>query len=96
MNNLLTIVHPGVETTATSRPQLARRLISIDNARIGLLDNGKVNAGALLKSIAAKLQALGAGEIRAWKKQHAAEPADTHIPAILAWKPDLVLVAVGD
>jgi hypothetical protein len=96
MSNTLTILHPGVEKPAQAQPQPAPRRKALQGARLALLDNGKVNAGALLKVVAARLQQLGVGEVRAWKKQHAAQPGEVQIPELLDWKPDLVLTGVGD
>jgi hypothetical protein len=96
MTTPLTILHPGVEDAIAARPALAQRLASVQGKRIALLDNGKVNAGAILMAVAKRLQALGAGEVRAWKKQHASRPGDKEIPLIRHWGPDLALVGLGD
>lgn len=96
MGSMITILHPGVEAAATARPQLAPRLPALQGRRLALLDNGKVNGGALLAAMARQLQRQGVGEVRTWKKQHAAEPAKKLIPELLRWKPDFALTAVGD
>ncbi|HYF18441.1 MAG TPA: hypothetical protein VEA40_11290 [Ramlibacter sp.] len=96
MDAKLTILHPGIEGDAAAEPRLARRLASLKGARIALLDNGKVNAGVILAAVAERLQKLGAGESRAWKKQHASYAGEKEIPQIKAWQPDLALVGIGD
>jgi hypothetical protein len=96
MQATLTILFPGVEKERDAKPELAARLRDFAGKRIALVDNGKVNAGLLLSTVAARLKALGAAESRTWRKQHAAEGADRILPEILQWKPDLVLGALGD
>jgi hypothetical protein len=96
MNATLTILHPGIEASSKTRPRLAPRLKGLEGKRVALLDNGKVNAGAILAAVAGRLKALGVVETRAWKKQVAAQGADHLFPEILDWKPDLVLNGVGD
>jgi hypothetical protein len=96
MNTTLTILHPGIETPVASKPRLAPRLATLEGKRVALLDNGKVNGGALLAAVAAKLKSLGIGDVRVWKKQHAAQSADKLFPELLGWKPDLMLTAIGD
>lgn len=96
MNTMLTILHPGIETAVVSKPRLAPRLASLEGKRVALLDNGKVNGGALLATVAARLKSLGIGDVRAWKKQHASQSGDKLFPELLGWKPDLLLTAIGD
>jgi len=92
----LTILHPGLEAVKAARPGLAPRLASLQGKRVALLDNGKVNAGNIINAVAERLKKLGVAETRSWKKQHASEGGHKHFPAILEWKPDLVLTALGD
>ena len=96
MTNTFTVLHPGIERRAEARPQLAPRLASLAGKRVALLDNSKVNAGAILAAVAARLQKLGAAETRAWKKQHASHSGEKVIPGLLGWQPDLVLTGLGD
>ena len=96
MTATITILHPGLEKPEDAKPQLAARLGTLQGKRIALLDNGKVNAGAWLDAVAARLQRLGAGDVRRWKKQHAAQSGDKHFPALLGWQPDLLLTGLGD
>jgi len=98
MTSTLTILHPGIEEAqAQNKPQLAVRLSDFKGKRIALLDNCKINADAILAAVAKRLQTLGAGEVRAWKKPRGASaPGETEIPLIHAWKADLALVGIGD
>ena len=38
----------------------------------------------------------GIAETRVWRKRHAGGTGAEVIPAIMAWKPDLVLLSTGD
>lgn len=96
MTATLTVLHPGIEVPEDVKPQLAARLATLQGKRVALLDNGKVNAAAMLDAVAARLQRLGVGEVRRWKKQHAAQSGEKHFPALLGWQPDLALTGLGD
>jgi hypothetical protein len=110
MNQMLTILHPGVETAAgpaapkaastarePARPQLAPRLGSLKGTRLALLDNGKVNAGATLAALAKRLkERYGVAEVRTWKKRHAGATGAAVIPDLMKWSPHLALTALGD
>ena len=104
MKQTITVLHPGIETAAdvaaakaARGPQLAPRLSGLKGKRLALLDNGKVNSGAILGAIAKRLQARhGVAEVRAWKKRHAGESGAAVIPDLLRWRPELALTAIGD
>lgn len=99
MSQTLTILHPGLEEAAddASRPRLAPRPKSLAGLRLALLDNGKVNAGAILAAVGARLRARhGVAEVRAWKKRHAGESGAAVLPDVVRWKPDVALTALGD
>ena len=106
MNETITILHPGIEATPmvgtvvarpVAAPVLAPRLATLAGKRVALLDNGKVNAGAILAAIAARLQTkFDVAAVRSWKKRHAGDSGVAVIPGLLAWKPDLALTAIGD
>lgn len=98
MNQLITVLHPGLEADPSRQaPRLAPRLATLQGRRLALLDNGKVNAGAILVAVGKRLQAEhGVAEVRAWKKRHAGETGAGIIPDLLKWKPDLALTALGD
>ncbi len=92
------VLHPGVETPARAAgPALAPGHASLKGLRVALLDNSKVNAGNIIAAVGRLLQSrYQAGETRAWKKRHAGSSGAAVIPSILAWKPDIALVALGD
>jgi hypothetical protein len=96
--NALTILHPGVESPSRAAgPALAPGHASLEGLRVALLDNSKVNAGNIIAAVARLLQSrYQAGEVRPWKKRHAGSSGAAVIPGILAWKPDIALVALGD
>jgi hypothetical protein len=98
MNQTLTILHPGVETDASqASPRMAPRVASLQGARLALLDNSKLNAGATLAAVGRLLQQrYGVAQVRAWKKRHAGETGAYLFPAVLDWKPDIALAALGD
>jgi hypothetical protein len=99
MKDTLTILHPGVETdhAAHAQPRLAPRPATLRGKRLALLDNGKVNAGAILAAIGRRLREHhGVAEVRAWKKRHAGETGAAIIPDLMKWRPDLALGALGD
>lgn len=99
MNDMLTVLHPGVETepVLASRPRLASRLATLQGKRLALLDNGKVNSGAVLAALGKRLRdRYGVAEVRAWKKRHAGETGAGIIPDLMKWRPDLALTALGD
>jgi hypothetical protein len=98
MSVTLTVLHPGVEGEdfVHTQPRLAARLATLQGKRIALLDNGKVNADKVLAALASRLQRLGAGEARVWKKQHAGQTGAPQIKELLRGMPDLVLTALGD
>jgi hypothetical protein len=99
MKNTLTVLHPGLETQPAPKalPRLASRLASLKGKRLALLDNGKVNAGAVLAALAKRLKDRhGVAEVRAWKKRHAGETGAGIIPDLMKWRPDLALTALGD
>ncbi len=74
---------------------LARRPVTLRGCRIGVLDNSKPNAGALLGRVAELLvRRHGAASIARWRKPGASQPA-TIIDEI-ARASDLVLTGSGD
>ena len=105
----MAVLHPGVEapaglathgTPTPARPggrQLAPRLATLRGKRLALFENGKVNALEILVAVGKRLEARhGIAETRVWRKRHAGGTGAAVIPAIMAWKPDLVLTSTGD
>jgi len=74
------ILDPAGRSTAATRA-LASRPASLKGAVIGLLDNSKPNARALLESVARALrERFKAREVRVWRKPGSSEGAR---PAVL-------------
>ena len=93
----------GIATRGTPQParpgggQLAPRLATLNGKRLALFENGKVNALEILVAVGKRLEARhGIAETRVWRKRHAGGTGAAVIPAIMAWKPDLVLTSTGD
>ena len=74
---------------------LARRPASLRGLRVGILDNSKPNAGALLGRVAELLvERAGAGSIAVWRKPGSSRPA-TVIDKVVAGA-DVVLTGSAD
>ncbi|HEV8615653.1 MAG TPA: hypothetical protein VGU22_09165 [Methylomirabilota bacterium] len=85
---------PTAEPRAVAA-QLAPRLSSLGGKRIGILDNGKANAGTLMLAVAKILQERhGAGEIVKRDKGVAGPPSPEILEALS--KCDLALVGSSD
>lgn len=75
--------------------QLAPRLSSLQGKRIGILDNGKANAGTLMLAVAKVLQErYGASEIIKREKPVAGPPGPEVLDALA--QADLALVGSAD
>ena len=105
----IAVLHPGIEAAldiaASNVPdraqargaRLAPRLSTLRGRRLALFENGKVNALEILVAVGKRLESRhGIAETRVWRKRHAGGTGAEVIPAILAWKPDLVLLSTGD
>ena len=74
---------------------LARRRPDLRGARLGVLDNSKPNADALLGRVAELLvERAGAGSVRVWRKPGSSRPA-TVIDEVVAHS-DVVLTGSAD
>ena len=75
--------------------QLAPRLASLEGKRIGILDNGKANAGTLMLAVTKILQErYGAGEIVKRDKPVAGPPSPEALEALA--RCDLALVGSAE
>jgi hypothetical protein len=85
---------PTAEPRAVAA-QLAPRLASLAGKRVGILDNGKANAGTLMLAVAKILQErYGAGEIVKRDKGVAGPPSPEILDTLS--KCDLALVGSAD
>ena len=85
---------PTAEPRATEA-RLAPRLTTLAGKRIGILDNGKANAGVLMLAVAKVLQErFGAGEVVKRNKPVAGPPLPEVLEALSQC--DLALVGSAD
>ena len=110
MNNTIIVFHPAVEDSTQANAKIAAPawagqlragaptalVAAFKGLRVALLDNTKLNAIELFQAVARRLEPLGVGEIRCWRKRHAGESGSSTIAEMMKWKPDLVLTGLGD
>jgi hypothetical protein len=90
----LSVVSPLGATAGDVKP-LARRRPSLSGVRVGILDNSKPNAEALLGRVAELLvERAGAGPVTVWRKPGPSRPA-TVIDEVVAGS-DVVLTGSAD
>jgi hypothetical protein len=76
---------------------LAARPSQLTGMRIGLLENGKQNAGLLLEDVATLLRdRYGAGEATLRRKENFSQPASPELVDQLSAESDVVVIGVGD
>jgi len=91
------LVHPGIEEAQKGVVPRSQPLAALEHARIGIVENGKWNAGHLLEGIRSQLidqHAMGDGPIV--RKQHYNRDLTEEELALLQEGADLALVAIGD
>jgi len=84
-------------TVGAADAPLSPRLPALAGIRLGVLDNTKWNAGALLRRTVARLQeghALAA--VRTYEKASFSRPADDTLIRRIAEEVDAVVTAIGD
>ena len=82
---------------ATPRRALAPRPRSLDGKVLGILDNGKWNAGKLLGALADGLgREHGVADLVVRKKNTFSRPADEELLVELGEACDAVVTAIGD
>lgn len=112
MSNILTVLCPVIEpapgdaaaASAKEKPgtdpakrACAPRLATLRGSRLALFENGKVNARQILTALGERLKArYGVAEVSFWRKPDPSTSGGPFIGPMLAWKPDLVLTALGD
>lgn len=81
----------------SSDATLAPRPVSLQGLTVGLLDNTKVNASALLSEVAAELSGrYGVAETRRYTKDYFGTPVKKDLLGQLSAECDVVVTAVGD
>jgi hypothetical protein len=84
-------------TAATAGLTLAQRPRELDGMRVGLLENGKQNAGAMLEAVAAVLKERhGVGDVVMRRKEVFSAPAPPELVEELSAAADVVVIGVGD
>jgi hypothetical protein len=84
-------------TTAVDTRALAARPSNLAGAVIGILDNSKPNAHALLSRVADAIRARhGAGEIRSWRKPTSSSGATPVVLDEIAASATVALTASAD
>jgi hypothetical protein len=92
---MLDILDPTI-VTARERIDYAARPKNLEGLRIGLIDNTRRNAEAVLRSLAAKLEAAHGMKLEAVVHKHQRAPlADAQL-AELKGRVDFILAGVGD
>jgi hypothetical protein len=91
------VVHPGIEQAERGVVVRSRPLAALAHARIGIVENGKWNAGHLLEGIRARLVAdhdMAEGPLV--RKQHYNRDLTEEELALMGEGADLALAAIGD
>jgi hypothetical protein len=84
-------------SAAVAARSLAKRPAALEGAVIGLLDNSKPNARALLERVAEGLrERFGAREVRAWRKPTASRGAAEAVLEEIAGASTVALTASAD
>ena len=87
---------PGVRKDLNVK-RLADRPQSLSGVRLGLLSNGKPNAGLLLQAFGYRLADLvGLGDVRIFEKQDFGETVDESVVLRIREMCDVVIAGVGD
>jgi len=84
-------------TVVTVSKELSKRVSALAGLRLGVLSNGKWNAGALLDNIAEKLKvSTEFAQINRYKKEAFTRVAAPELLKEIASNNDIALVAIGD
>lgn len=90
------LLDPTGADERTDDATLAPRPVSLRGVTVGLLDNTKANATALLNVIAEQLRLHGVGECRMYTKDYFGTPVKDELLAQVVAECDVVVTAVGD
>jgi len=90
------VYDPTGAITTISR-EMSRRVPSLTGLRLGVLSNGKWNAGTLLDEIVKLLgNSTKFSQINRYKKEAFTRVADPELLKSIASENDIALVAIGD
>jgi hypothetical protein len=91
------LLDPTGSATRTADATLAPRPATLHGLTVGLMDNTKANASALLSEIALRLQdRYGTGESRRYTKDYFGTPVKDDLLEQIVDECDVVITAVGD
>ena len=84
-------------TMATRKRSRAPKLAALDGARIGILENGKLNAEEMLNEVAALfVERHGCTVVKLASKKNASAPAPASTLAQVAPEVDFLITGLGD
>ena len=90
------VYDPTGKTTNISR-KISKRVSSLAGLRLGVLNNGKWNAGTLLDQISTLLgNSTKFAQINRYKKESFTRVADPELLKKIASENDIALIAIGD
>jgi len=90
-------LYAPASTTTTKKRTRAPRLAKLDGARIGILENGKLNAEEMLNEVAQLfVQRHGCAIVKLASKKNASAPAPANTLTQVAPEVDFLITGLGD
>ena len=90
-------LYAPTSTTATRKRTRAPALAKLDGARIGILENGKLNAEEMLNDVAALfVKRHGCTVVKLASKKNASAPAPSSTLTTVAQEVDFLITSLGD
>ena len=90
-------LYAPTSTTATRKRTRAPALAKLDGARIGILENGKLNAEEMLNEVAALFVQRNGCTVRTLaSKSNASAPAPSNTLVTVAQEVDFLITGLGD
>jgi hypothetical protein len=90
-------LYSPTSTTPTRKRTRAAALAKLDGARIGILENGKLNAEEMLREVADLfVQRLGCTVVKLASKKNASAPAPANTLVQVAPDVDFLITGLGD
>ena len=90
-------LYAPTSTTATRKRTRAPALAKLDGARIGILENGKLNAEEMLNEVAELfVQSHGCTVVKLASKKNASAPAPANTLTMVAPEVDFLITGLGD